>query len=139
LLPPALKDRPLRHVLEVRHPSFLVPAFVDQARRHGVAVVVTDSPKYPQLADLTADIVYLRLMRSESEVETGYAAPLLDRWAACARAWAEGAEPAGVPRVPGAASAPARPRDVFLFFIDGAKERAPAAAQALLERLATPG
>ncbi|UUX95908.1 DUF72 domain-containing protein [Aquabacterium sp. J223] len=139
LLPPALKDRPLRHVLEVRHPSFLVPRFVEQARRHGAAVVATDSPKYPQLAEPTAGFLYLRLMRSESAVETGYPAPQLDQWAACARAWAAGLEPADVPRVAGVPPAEPRPRDVFVFFIDGAKERAPAAAQAVLDRLRTAG
>jgi uncharacterized protein YecE (DUF72 family) len=135
LLPSALEDRPLRHVLEVRHPSFLVPGFIDQVRRHGVAVVATDSPKYPQLAEPTADFVYLRLMRSKPEVETGYSADLLDQWAACARAWAAGREPADVPRVHGVPPAEPRPRDVYVFFIDGAKERAPAAAQAVLQRL----
>lgn len=136
LLPRELEGRPLRHVLDVRHHSFMTPQFIDLARSHGAAAVITDSPDYPSFADLTADFVYLRLMRCEAARATGYAPEVLDAWAACARAWAAGSEPAGVPRVAGAAPAQAQPRDVFMFMINGAKERAPAAAREVLKRLA---
>jgi uncharacterized protein YecE (DUF72 family) len=136
LLPRELAGRPLRHVLDVRHESFLVPQFLDLARQYGAACVITDSPKYPSFANLTADFVYLRLMRTESTCPTGYAPEVLDSWTACARAWAAGGEPAGVPKVEADAARPEpRPRDVFLFMINGAKERAPAAAQGVLQRL----
>ena len=65
LLPPEVEGRPLRHVLDVRHESFMTPAFLELARRHRAAVVVTDSPDYPSFANLTTDFVYLRLMRVE--------------------------------------------------------------------------
>lgn len=136
-LPRELGGRPLRHVLDVRHESFLVPEFLDLARRHGAGLVLTDSPDYPSLGNLTSDFVYLRLMRCESKRPTGYAPAVLDAWAACARAWAGGGAPADVPRVPGVddAPAPAGGRDVFMFMINGAKERAPAAAMEVLARL----
>jgi uncharacterized protein YecE (DUF72 family) len=134
LLPPELAGRPLRHVMDVRHESFLVPQYLDLVRRYGMASVTTDSPKYPSFADLSADFVYLRLMRSESGCPTGYAPEVLDAWAACARAWARGEEPAGVPKI-ARQPAPAMPRDVFMFMINGAKERAPAAAREVLQRL----
>ncbi|MEO6690397.1 MAG: DUF72 domain-containing protein, partial [Dokdonella sp.] len=125
--------RDLRHVLEVRHESFLCTQYIDLARRHRVATVFTDSPKYPSLADVTGDFVYLRLMRSES-VATGYPPKSLDAWAERARTWARGDEPADLPRV-----APPQPRasarDVFVYFISATKERNPAAAMALLSRL----
>jgi uncharacterized protein YecE (DUF72 family) len=73
-------------------------------------------------------------MRTESKVKTGYAPKALDRWAQAAKAWAAGAEPADVPRL-APAGKPAGPRDVFMYFISGAKERAPAAATGLIERL----
>ncbi len=136
LLPQELDGRPLRHVLDVRHESFMTPQFLDLARERGAAVVITDSPDYPSFANLTADFVYLRLMQSAADVPTGYTPQVLDAWAACARVWAAGGEPAGVPRVEGVAQAPAQqPRDVFMFMINGAKERAPAAAMEVLKRL----
>jgi uncharacterized protein YecE (DUF72 family) len=119
LLPREFAGRPMRHVLEVRHPSFHAPEYLALAHRYGVVTVHTDSPKYPNIADSQAPFAYLRLMRSQADCETGYPPHELDGWAAGARAWAQG--PDG--------------RDAFVFFINGAKERAPAAAQAFLERL----
>lgn len=133
-LPRTLDGRALRHVVEVRHPSFQCAQYVELARRHGVATVFTDSPKYPSFADLTGDFVYARLMRSEPGQSSGYPAAALDRWAARAEAWATGAEPDDLPRVLAPAPA-ATARDVFVYFINGAKERAPHAAMGLLKRL----
>ena len=136
LLPPELEGRRLRHVLEVRHSSFKVTQFLDLARRYAAAVVITDSADYPSFANLTADLIYLRLMQCESACRTGYPPEVLDAWAACARAWAAGAEPSAVPRIEQDPTVmPQRPRDVFMFMIDGAKERAPAAAMEVLARL----
>jgi uncharacterized protein YecE (DUF72 family) len=119
LLPHQLGTLPLRHVLEVRHPSFHDPAYLPLARKYGCVTVHTDSPKYPQIADEQAPFAYLRLMRSQPGCPTGYDLAELDAWAQGARAWADGGQP----------------RDAFVFFINGAKERAPAAAVAFLERL----
>ena len=119
LLPPQLDGLPLRHVLDVRHPSFEDPRYLELARSHGCTTVHTDSPKYPNIADAQAPLAYLRLMRSEPERATGYPPEALRDWAQGARAWAAG---------PGA-------RDAYVFFINGAKERAPAAALAFLETL----
>jgi uncharacterized protein YecE (DUF72 family) len=121
-------------VLDVRHPSFMAPEYLALARRYRCATVFCDSDEYPSFADPTGDFVYARLMRSQAALKTGYAPKALDQWAAAARTWAKGAEPADLPRVE-APAAPGKPRDVFLFFINGAKERAPAAAMALLQRL----
>jgi uncharacterized protein YecE (DUF72 family) len=134
LLPAKIGGRTARHVLEPRHESFLVPAFVKLAKAYNCALVFSDSDEYPSFGDVTADFVYARLMRSQSQIETGYSAPALDAWAKVARTFARGSEPKEFPRVD-AASAKGGPRDVFVFFINGAKERAPAAARALLSRL----
>jgi uncharacterized protein YecE (DUF72 family) len=120
--------------MDVRHESFMTPEYLKLARKYKVATVFADSDEYPSFADLTGDFVYARLMRTETTVPTGYEARALDRWAECARAWAAGGEPEDLPRVDAAPAAP-KPRDVFMYFISGAKERAPAAATALLERL----
>ena len=98
----------------------------------------TDSPEYPSFADLTGDFVYARLMCSRSEIATGYDPIQLDAWAARAHAWANGAAPTDLPRVaPNMSAAADAPRDVYLYFISAAKERNPAAAMALLDRLRT--
>ena len=134
LLPKRVGTLPLRHAVEVRHPSFMCAEYVALARRHGVATVFADSDDYPSFADVTGDFVYARLMRCESSCETGYAGPALAAWAGRARDWHAGGDADGLARVhPSAPRGPAR--DVFLYFISGAKERAPAAAVALLDAL----
>jgi uncharacterized protein YecE (DUF72 family) len=134
LLPREAAGRPLRHAIEVRSDTFLVAEFVDLARRHDVAIVFADSDNYPAIGDVTGDFVYARLLRSRADVATGYSGSDLDRFARLATAWAAGAEPADLPRVGRSAAAP-KQRDVFVFVVSGAKERAPAAAMALIARL----
>ena len=136
LLPKTAGKRALRHVLDVRDPTFIDAAFLALVRKHGFATVFTDSGEYPSFADLTADFVYARLMRTRSEIVTGYAAADLGEWAQRARIWAGGGEPDDLPRIAPRASDANKHRDVYLYFISAAKERNPAAAMALLERLA---
>lgn len=135
LLPAGTEGLPLRHVLEVRHTSFLTEAFLALVRRHGVALVGTDSADYPSFFDTSGALVYLRLMRSRGDEPTGYPADELDAWHRRAEAWARGEEPDDLPRI-GTPTPTGRPRPVHVLFIDGAKERAPMAARALTERLA---
>ena len=136
LLPGSVAGVTLRHAMDVRHPSFMTPEYLTLARRHGVATVFADSDEYQSFADLTGSFVYARLMRTEPEVETGYEPPALDRWAERARSWAGGGEPEDLPRVEAMRASSGEPREVFMYFISGAKERAPAAAMGLIERLA---
>ena len=135
LLPDKVDGLRLRHVLEVRNESFMCPEYVALARKHKVATVFTDSPKFPSFADTTGDFAYARLMDAKATSKTGYAPKALDGWADTARAWAAGESPEGLPYA-GEPTKAGKPRDVFVFFINGAKERAPAAAMALLKRLA---
>jgi uncharacterized protein YecE (DUF72 family) len=134
LLPKKIESRTLRHVLDVRHPSFMSSEFLALARQHRVATVFTDSDKFPSFADLPADFAYARLMKSDAALENGYAPEALDDWAGHARSWAAGDSPGTLPRVEGVPPKGA-PRDVFIYFINGAKEKAPAAAGALIARL----
>jgi uncharacterized protein YecE (DUF72 family) len=136
LLPRAVDERPVRHVVEVRHQSFQDPAFFALLRRHGAVAALVDAEDRPPLQDLEGDFVYARLRRTRAEEATGYPAAELDEWAARARQWAAGKAPAKASAKSRTKAAPAATRDCFVYFINGAKERAPAAAQALLERLA---
>jgi uncharacterized protein YecE (DUF72 family) len=110
--------RQLRHVVEVRHASFATPGFFALLRRHRVALALVDDAKYPGFDEVTGDFVYARLRRCAEAEPAGYPPAALDAWAERARQWSQGGT-----------------RDVFLYFINGAKVRAPAAAQALLQRL----
>ena len=134
LLPRSQDGVKLRHAVQPRHESFACPEFVAVARAAGVAIVYADAASYPAVADVTAPFVYARLEQAAEEVETGYAPDALDRWAAAARSWAEGGQPAGLPYAC-SERAPAVPRETFVFFINGEKVRAPAGAQALIARL----
>lgn len=115
LLPASHEGLPLRHAIEARHESFDDPAFFELARQAGVAVILADSPKYAVI-DGTADapFIYARLQNARSEIEQGYPDAELDQWATRVRDWSQSG------------------REVFVFFINGAKERAPAAAMALI-------
>lgn len=136
LLPKSANGRALRHVLDLREPALVNGDVLALARRSGVATVFTDSLDYPSFADLTADFVYARLMRTRPDVDAGYPEAELEAWGGRARRWASGGEPDDLPRIaPPEKAAPARPRDVYVFFISAAKERNPAAAMALLRRL----
>lgn len=134
MLPDRLDGVTARHVLEVRHESFACAEFVALARQHSVGIVIADREEYPQIADLTSDFVYSRLMRSQPDIENGYEAQSLNNWAATAKAWARGEAPAGLQYV-ATGSKPSTARDVFIYFISGAKLRNPAAAMALAERV----
>lgn len=135
LLPKKEGSRALRHVLDVRHDSFRTPEYLALVRKHKVATVFTDSPKFPSFADLTGDFVYARLMNSDAKLASGYAPKALDEWAEAAKTWAAGGTPSSLPHVEEDKSGASKARDVFVYFINGAKEKAPAAAGALIERL----
>jgi uncharacterized protein YecE (DUF72 family) len=134
LLPKERDGKAIRHVVEVRHESFLVPAFIELLRKYSVAVVLVESGKHPLIPDVTSDFVYARLQGTSEKEKTGYSAKALDTWAKRARAWEAGGAPDDLKTVGGKAAAKAK-RDVFIYMISGAKVRAPAAAMALIERV----
>lgn len=119
LLPKKAGSRALRHVMDVRHQSFIVPAYRKLAKKYKVSTVFTDSDRFPSFEEPEGEVAYARLMMADAKLKTGYAPKALDAWAARAQGWGQ---------------AP-KQRDVFVYFINGAKEKAPAAAGALLERL----
>jgi uncharacterized protein YecE (DUF72 family) len=135
LLPARVGGAVLRHAVEVRHDSFIDPAFVALLREFNVAVVYADHHDYPAIPDVTADFVYARLQTGTDDVETCYPAKDLDAWAGRLKTWADGGQPADLDRAAPAKDAEATPRDVFAFLIHEGKVRAPAGAMALIERL----
>ena len=134
LLPKAVDGLKLRHALELRHESFVTPAFVALARQFGAAIVFAQSQKYPAIADITADFVYARLQGTREDVATGYTPKEIKEWLKHARAWEKGEAPKGLPVI-GEGSPKKGKRDVFVYMISGAKVRNPAAAMALIEAM----
>ena len=111
-------DRPVRHALEPRHPSFDTDDARALCARYGVAVVVADSAgRWPMMHDATSDFRYVRLHGETELYASGYTPESLDRWAGQCRTWAD------------------EGHDVYVFFDNDAKGRAPYDAIALLDRL----
>ena len=117
LIPTKLGGLPLRHAFEPRHDSFDDERFFELCRARDIAVVLDDSDDYPAIDAKTASFAYARLQRMNEDVPTGYGGAALDGFAQRARTWQQDG------------------RDAYIFFINGAKVRAPAAALALQERL----
>jgi uncharacterized protein YecE (DUF72 family) len=129
--------RPLRHAVEIRHPSFVDPAFVAMLRRHGIALVVADTAgKWPLLEDLTAGFVYVRLHGDLELYASGYGERALDHWARRIERWQRGCQ-ADDARLaaPDAAPPSRRTRDVYVYFDNDVKVHAPYDAAALSRRL----
>jgi uncharacterized protein YecE (DUF72 family) len=132
LLPKKQDGRVLRHAVEVRHDSFKDKAFVQMCRDHGVAVIFGADSEFPTIGDVTADFVYARLMGTQAKEKLGYPKAMLSTWAERAQDWAGGADARKFAVGP---AAPKKKRDVFVFVISGAKEKNPAAAQAIIAAL----
>ncbi|MDX2081628.1 MAG: DUF72 domain-containing protein [Terrimicrobiaceae bacterium] len=127
--------RPIRHAIEVRHDSFLVPEFFESLRRRGIAWVITDTGgRWPYAEDRTADFAYLRLHGPEELYASGYPAPALDWWANRLQKWASGRNPDD-PRHILADIKTRSLRQAFVFFDNDAKVDAPRDAASLASRL----
>jgi uncharacterized protein YecE (DUF72 family) len=131
-------DRPLRHALEVRHQTFETPEFIELLREHDVALVSADTAgKWPMLDDVTSDFVYVRLHGGEELYVSGYDDAALDRWAGKVRTWLSGGTPTdGRTLAPPAST---QDREVFMYFDNDVKVRAPFDALSLATKLGVPG
>jgi uncharacterized protein YecE (DUF72 family) len=131
----------MRHAIEIRHDSFLVPEFVEMLHRHGVALVIAETArKWPMPRDVTADFLYLRLHGDKELYRSGYGAPAIRRWCRRIRTWRDGGEPRALPegsvRVGPKAVHAAGGRDVYCFFDNtDVKLRAPEDARSLMRCL----
>ncbi|HEY1506440.1 MAG TPA: DUF72 domain-containing protein [Stellaceae bacterium] len=126
------KNRKLRHAMEIRHESFVTADFIALLRKYGVALVCADTVDWPLLMDVTSDFIYCRLHGSQQLYASGYDAKAIAAWAKRVAAWAQGKEaPDGKRASPRPAPKRVR-RDVFVYFDNDAKVRAPFDAQALV-------
>ncbi|AKH44069.1 uncharacterized protein YecE (DUF72 family) [Altererythrobacter atlanticus] len=135
LLPAQHEGVALRHAIEVGHESFACADFVELARKAGVAVVWSDHPERTPIADRSAGFAYLRLQGMEAGCPTGYPPAELDRIRRICESWAGGHAPQGLSHYGDRGDSRGEGGDVFAFMINGAKERAPAAAMALADML----
>jgi uncharacterized protein YecE (DUF72 family) len=130
------ENTPLRHAVEIRHPSFADEGFISQLRRHGIALVVADTAgKWPYYEDVTADFMYLRLHGDAELYVSGYSDQALEGWGSRILTWAGGGEPENAVRVSSRSAPRRRSRDVYCYFDNDVKVRAPLDAQNLTRKL----
>ncbi len=128
--------RPVRHCVEIRHPTFMVPEFFALLRRHKIAFVVADTAgKWPYAEDITADFVYCRLHGAEQLYVSGYSDKELDWWANRIGHWRKGKQPNDATLITNRKTAGAGERDVYVYFDNDAKVHAPFNAKTLLQKL----
>ena len=130
------RNRPMRHAIEVRHESFATESFVALLRRHGIALVVADTAgKWPYLEDVTADFMYLRLHGDKKLYASGYSDTALERWRRRIQQWATGGQPRDANRLSTAKPLSLKRRDVYAYFDNDVKVRAPFDADRLMHKL----
>ncbi|AXV15504.1 DUF72 domain-containing protein [Neorhizobium sp. SOG26] len=129
------RQRPMRHAFEIRHDSFRSQAFIDLLRQYHVGLVVADTVDWPLLMDITADFIYCRLHGSEQLYVSGYDDAALDHWAQLIGEWRRGKDPQSAPRVGPPSPPQMRGLDVYVYFDNDAKVRAPFDAAALAAKL----
>jgi uncharacterized protein YecE (DUF72 family) len=129
-------NRRLRHAVEVRHETFVDPAFIALLRKHRVAWVVADTPRpWPLFEDVTADFIYMRLHGATKLYQSRYTDEQLDRWAERIRAWAQGEEPPDARLISQEPPLPRKARDVYCYFDNTDKLHAPDNARELMSKL----
>jgi len=128
--------RALRHALEIRHESFRDPALIALLRKYKVALVVADTAgRWPQVDDVTADFVYIRLHGDKELYASGYDDDAIARWAARIHAWRHGAQPEDARLISEKAPPRRKTRDVYCYFDNDIKVHAPYDAQRLIAAL----
>jgi uncharacterized protein YecE (DUF72 family) len=129
------RNRPLRHAMEIRHASFAVPEFIATLRKYKVALVCADAVEWPRLMDVTSDFVYCRLHGSKELYASGYGYKAIAEWAQRVAAWAMGRESPDGDFASTRKLATRAKRDVFVYFDNDAKVRAPRDAKRLQLRM----
>ena len=130
------KKRPIRHAVEFRHDSFLVPEFVQLLRKHKIAMCFADTAQtFPYAEDLTADFCYLRLHGPEILYVSGYTDSALEWWSQRILAWSQGTQPSDARLITPTPPKPRKSRDIYAYFDNDVKVRAPADAATLSKLL----
>ncbi|KAA0695956.1 DUF72 domain-containing protein [Halopseudomonas laoshanensis] len=126
----------LRHAVEIRHSSFACDEFIALLRKYKVALVIADTAgKWPFLEDVTSDFLYLRLHGDKQLYSSGYSEKALTHWEKRIRSWTSGAQPRDAQRVSKKQPSKRSSRDLFCYFDNDIKVRAPFDARRLLEKL----
>lgn len=134
------QQRPVRHAVEIRNQSFVDPAFIKLLRQYNAALVVADTAgKWPYREDVTADFVYIRLHGAEELYASGYTDEALDRWAARIEAWSKGSQPEDAQLIADLKPPASNSREVYCYFDNDIKVKAPFDARKLLQRLGLEG
>jgi len=129
----------LRHAVEGRHPSFRDPAFVELARKYGIAIVVGDTAgRWPLIEDVTTDFLYLRLHADETQYPNGYTKKSMEYWGRRVQTWSQGLQPDDAAVVVPGPPAP-MPRTIFTYFDNDVKETAPLNALSMIAYLTQSG
>jgi uncharacterized protein YecE (DUF72 family) len=128
------ESRRVRHAIEIRHQSFATAEFLELLRKYNVALVCADTVEWPRITDVTADFVYCRLHGPEVLYANGYDAKSIKRWSQWVSTWSRGGQ-VRVDRIQKQKSVPRIPRDVFVFFNNDLKVRAPFDAKSLVRLL----
>lgn len=130
------RNRPMRHAIEIRHPSFCDETFVHMLHKYRAALVFSDSTaRWPYAEDVTADFIYMRLHGSETLYGGAYADAALDRWAQRIKTWSSGSEPRDAQRIATTSPKSKTTRDVFCYLDNDKKVQAPFDAARLISRL----
>jgi uncharacterized protein YecE (DUF72 family) len=133
---PKIKNRPLRHAVEIRHATFLTPDFIKLLRKNRIALVIADTAgMMPFAEDITADFLYLRLHGPEEAYPKGYTDSAIERWAKRIAAWRRGGEPRDAEKIASLKPPAKKFRDIFAYFDTDKKIYAPANALALTKLL----
>ncbi|MEO8164623.1 MAG: DUF72 domain-containing protein, partial [Betaproteobacteria bacterium] len=120
----------------VRHESFATESFIALLRKHGIALVVADTAgKWPYMEDVTGNFMYLRLHGDKALYASGYTEAALERWATRIRRWKGGAQPGDARRVSDERAPSRKSRDVYVYFDNDVKVRAPFDADSLARKL----
>jgi uncharacterized protein YecE (DUF72 family) len=129
------EDRPMRHAIEIRNDSFVCEDFIALLRKYNVALVVADTVEWPLLMDVTADFVYCRLHGSEQLYASGYDPKAIQQWAQRIFRWSQGLEAEDGVRASVTGAGTLAARDIYIYFDNDAKVRAPFDAMELSRRI----
>lgn len=130
------KDAPMRHAIEIRHDTFVCEEFIALLRKHRIGLVVADTVEWPLLMDVTADFVYCRLHGSKQLYASGYGSKAVAQWAQRVMSWSRGLEAEDGTKASARKGRRRGARDVFVYFDNDAKVRAPFDAQKLAAEVA---
>jgi uncharacterized protein YecE (DUF72 family) len=130
------EKRKMRHAMEIRHASFVTPEFIRLLRKYRIALVCADAVEWPRLMDVTSDFLYCRLHGSEQLYASGYGPKAIEEWADRVVGWARGGESKDGDFASNQRAPLRKKRDVYVYFDNDAKVRAPRDARQLDRRVA---